>query len=74
MKSGMTRWKMSPSKKGRFSTWPVLGLRNGLSPRARPTKLATVMGALSGNSSQVMRPCEVSKTARSGPLPLMSLV
>src|SRR5205823_14314120 len=40
----------------------------------RPTKLATVIGALSANSSQWKVPRLVSIAAVSGPLPGMSLV
>src|SRR5256885_14813860 len=42
---------------------PDLGSFQSLLPVARPTKLATEFGDLSENSSQVMRPAVVSKTA-----------
>src|SRR5882762_601138 len=64
MNSGMTRWKMVPSYKGTpcFLACET-GLVQSLVPCARPTKLATPIGALSGKSVQVSLPAGVSMMA-----------
>src|SRR5689334_6292216 len=75
MKPGITRWKVSPSKNGLLvSIEPVLGFCQGFLPVARPTKFATVIGALSANRSQWNVPMLVSIVALSWPVPGMSLV
>src|SRR2546427_12117338 len=43
--------------------WWVTGLVQSLVPSARPMKLATPMGALSGNNLQVSLPAAVSMSA-----------
>src|SRR3989442_7950380 len=43
--------------------WWVTGLVQSLVPSARPMKLATPMGALSGNNLQVSLPAVVSMSA-----------
>ena len=48
-KFGTTRWKVSPSKNGLRGKGPR-------DPSASPTKLATVIGAFSNSSLQVMTP------------------
>src|ERR1700737_213237 len=64
MKLGMTRWKMVPSYSGTpcFLAWEM-GLVQSLVPSARPMKLATPTGALSGKRVQVSLPAVVSMTA-----------
>src|ERR1700737_514969 len=64
MKLGMTRWKMVPSYSGTpcFLAWEM-GLVQSLVPSARPMKLATPTGALSGKRVQVSLPAAVSMTA-----------
>src|SRR5689334_12113705 len=74
MKPGITRWKVSPLKDGLPPSVLPLGLCHAFLPVARPTKLATVIGALSANSSQWNVPRLVSIAAVSGPLPGMSAV
>src|SRR5258705_13197251 len=75
MKSGITRWKIRPSKKGLpVTVWPLLGSVHGFLPVARPTKLATVIGTWSPNRVQWMVPWLVSKVATSGPEPGRALV
>src|SRR5688500_11129562 len=71
MNSGITRWNVRPSKYGLpFTGSFVFGSVHAFLPVASPTKFATVIGALSGNSSQLMVPFVVSKTASSFvPLP-----
>src|ERR1700693_2366120 len=64
MKLGMTRWKMVPLYRGTpFTILPVLGSFHSLVPVDSPMKLATVSGAWSGNSVQVMLPAVVSMVA-----------
>src|SRR4051794_31649312 len=65
MNPGITRWKIGPL----YSGLPRIlacedGLVHSFFPVASPMKLSTVMGALSGNKSQVMLPSVVIKTAR----------
>ena len=48
---------------GRFTFWPVFGSVHSLVPSARPTKLATVFGALSSKSLTLKVPSEVSNVA-----------
>src|SRR5713226_1285450 len=64
MKLGITRWKMVPSYSETpcFLAWEV-GLVQSLVPSARPMKLATPIGAFSGNNLQVSLPALVSMTA-----------
>src|SRR5271165_6000290 len=67
MKFGITRWKTVPSYKGLLCmVTPLDGFFQSLVPVARPMKLSTVIGALSGNSVQVMLPMVVSKMACTG--------
>src|SRR5205085_11309153 len=68
MKLGMTRWKMVPSKSGTPTFfWPVMRFVHCLVPSAKPTKLATVLGASRGKSLQVSLPMVVSKTTVGSP-------
>src|SRR5712692_6735991 len=71
MKLGITRWKMVPSYSGTpcFLAW-VTGLAQSFVPSARPMKLATPMGALSGNSLHVSLPAVVSMIAVDCPEPV----
>src|SRR6266851_2273519 len=64
MNSGITRWKMVPLYNGTpcILRW-LAGLVQSLVPVARPMKLATPIGALSGNSVQVSLPAVVSMIA-----------
>ena len=64
----MMRWKIVPSYAG-FLTHAPLGSFHGRTPRASPTKLATVMGALSSKSLHSSLPRSVSMVALRGPLP-----
>src|SRR4051812_43495705 len=63
MKSGITRWKVVLSYAGLASVAPVLGLRQGFSPAASPTKLATVLGAFLASSLTMNGPSLVWKVA-----------
>src|SRR3954468_6322673 len=64
MKFGITRWKMVPLYSGTACMVLLLtGFFQSLVPWASPTKLATVLGALSGKSWQVSLPAVVLKTA-----------
>src|SRR5216684_5272446 len=68
MNSGMVRWKITPSYSGRLaSILPVRGFFHGFVPLARAMKLATVLGALSGNNSHFRSPAVVWRTAAGGP-------
>src|SRR5271166_1053159 len=67
MKFGITRWKTVPSYKGLLCmVTPLDGFFQSLVPVARPMKLSTVIGAVAGNSVQVMFPMVVSKMACTG--------
>src|SRR5436305_9528879 len=64
MNPGMTRWKMVPSYSGTPCLLaPLTGFFQSFVPLASPMKLATPMGALSGNSVQFIFPAVVSITA-----------
>src|SRR5215813_4557865 len=64
MKPGITRWKGTTSYSGLPWTFcPVLGLVQSLFPVARPMKLSTALGALSGNSSHFISPTVVCRMA-----------
>src|SRR5450755_1841653 len=64
MKPGITRWKMVPSYRGTPCFLACeMGLVQSLVPVAKPVKLATPMGALSGNRVQVSLPAVVSMMA-----------
>src|SRR5260370_1574606 len=68
MNSGMVRWKITPSYSGRLvSILPVRGFFHGFVPLARAMKLATVLGALSGNNSHFRSPAVVWRIAAGGP-------
>src|SRR5437868_13441541 len=74
MKPGITRWNVRPLKNGLPVSVLPPGFCHAFLPVARPTKLATVIGALSPSSSQWIVPIEVSIVALSGPDPDRSLV
>src|SRR5499427_4744460 len=58
---------MVPSYNGRLCmVAPLKGFFQSFVPVARPTKLSTVIGALSGKSVQLMSPAVVWKVARIG--------
>src|SRR5579864_1186014 len=61
MNPGITRWKIVPSYSGTPCLLaPLTGFFQSLVPEAKPMKLATPMGALSGKSVQVILPAVVS--------------
>src|SRR5580658_6143773 len=68
----MMRWNVVPSYDGRFTQSPPAF--HGRRPRARPTKLATVFGALSSYSLQDSAPMLVVMVAISGPVPVSPFV
>src|SRR5687768_4222236 len=64
MKPSMIRWKIVPSYRRSVVFWRVSGWVHSRRPSARSAKLATVLGAWSGNRSTVMSPWLVCSTAR----------
>src|SRR5258708_33241395 len=75
MNSGMVRWKITPSYSGRLaSILPVRGFFHGFVPLARAMKLATVLGALSGNNSHFRSPAVVWWIAAGGPVRAAALL
>src|SRR5918998_279367 len=64
MKPLMMRWKIVPSYSGSVVFARVAGWVHSRRPSARSAKLATVLGAWSGNRSTVMSPWLVCSTAR----------
>src|SRR5689334_2627727 len=73
MKPRMIRWNGVPSYSGFFTHSPS-GFFQGRTPRASPTKLATVIGALSSHSSHFKVPLSVCMFATSFPFPASPLV
>src|SRR4051794_39324810 len=64
MNPSMTRWKIVPLYSGSVVLVPVAGWVHSRRPSARSAKLATVLGAWSGNRSTLMSPWLVCRTAR----------
>src|SRR3954447_19804937 len=64
MKPEITRWKIVPSYRRSVVFSRVAGWVHSRRPSARSAKLATVLGAWSGNSSTLMSPWFVCRTAR----------